>query len=386
MSTSLNFVDHVDVTSIEERLLEGARFDDGPATAVVDLTAATGFDVVGLLHLLALAAKWRDTGKKIRLKLPHDPHVRHILRQSRFTTALEIVMGMPFRLLVERADLRYFNEDSLPEMITMISTASAQASVLACLVEQHHFGLSAHRIDGQESPMRVLDQEVGHWRSYAMVQLLRTVLRGEAVEVSRVIVQELITNIMEYPAASVAVMASQLELPMVGTEGGLPALTIAAWDDGTSIIETLRTRLASTGKIRAWSPDATDYFVVHAPNASVREGTYRSDWTPEAKATDAELLFASLLPGITQKPVDREPNGPQSSVTQRMDYGYGLFALYKAAIDHFEGSVELRCGRTRLEFTRPDLSGPYQVRVADLPDLEPLTGTVVTVRLPVRDD
>lgn len=387
MLASLSFADRVDVASIEKHLIDGPAFTSDSDPNVVDLAAAIDFDVVGLLYLLSLAASCRDTGRKIILRLPHDPHARQILRRMRFTAALEMVMRTPFRLLVDPADLDYFGEDPPPETSSSVDSSggdTARASVLAYLVEQHHFGFSARRIGGEQSLIRMLDDEVGHWRSYAMVQLLRSAVYGQAVDVSRVVVQELVANVVEHPSPSMAVMASQLVLSATSERDVSPALTVAVWDDGTSIISTLRNCLQRTGNVRAWSPDSPDEFVVRRSDSSTH-AVYYSDWTPNPSATDAELLLASLLPGVTRKAADRWPATTAAPV-RRMDYGYGLFALYKAAVDHFRGSVELRCEQTTLMLTRPDASGPYQVDLRNREDLEPLTGTIVRVRLPVRDD
>jgi hypothetical protein len=383
MPASLSFVDHVNVASIEEGLLSPAG-EDHETSAGLDLSAATGFDAVGLVHLLALVASWRNAGRKISVRLPSDPQARHLLRQARFPAALEKVMRVPFRLMVDRGDLRYFTTRPADSPINPVTPVSAQASVLALLEEQHHFGLSAHRLDDAYSLTRMLEQEVGHWRGYAMVQLLGSVLRGQAIEVSRVIVQELVTNIMEHPAPSVAVIASQLKLRGMAPELATPALTIAAWDNGTSIIDTLRFCLDQGGRLRAWPPDSVDDFTVQASGSSMSAETYHSGWTPGARASDGELLLASLFPGITTKPVGEGPTDPQSSLAARMDWGYGLYALYKTAVDHFHGSVELRCLRTLLSLSRPDRDNPYRVEVATRDDLPPLTGTIVTVRLPLR--
>ncbi|MGP4030382.1 hypothetical protein [Actinomadura sp. 3N407] len=373
----------MNVASIEAGLLSPAG-EDRETSADLDLSAATSFDTVGLVQLLALVAGWRNAGRKISVRLPSDPQARHLLRQARFPAALEKVMRTPFRLMVDRSDLRYFTARSVDAPISSITPTSAQASVLALLEEQHHFGLSAHRPDDAYSLTRMLEQETGHWRGYAMVQLLRSVLHGQAIEVSRVIVQELVSNIMEHPAPSIAVVASQLKLREMSSELETPALTIAAWDDGTSIIDNLRFCLDQGGKLRVWPPDSVDYFTMQTPSPSMSAETYHSDWTPEPRASDAELLLASLLPGITTKPVGEGPGSPQSSLAARMDWGYGLYALYKAAVDHFHGSVELRCMHTRLSLSRPNQEEPYLVEIRD--DLPALTGTIVTVRLPLRDD
>ncbi|WP_412516021.1 hypothetical protein K8Z49_32515 [Actinomadura madurae] len=379
-------MDRVDATSIERGLMESPEFVAGCDLGIVDLTATKQFDVVALLYLLSLLSGRRGTDRRIRFKLPADARARHLLRRSCFAAAAELAAQTPFPVLVDSADLAYFGEHPPLDLLRSETGQTPRGSVLSYLIEQHHFGLSAHRIDGPQSLLRMLDEEVRHWGGYAMVNLLDGILFGQAIDVSRVVVQELVANVVEHPKPSTAVVASQLELRAAGSQGPHAALTIAAWDDGLSIVETLRTCLRQGDSVRAWSPDVPDTFAVRAPHVSGGTATYASSWTPGTSATDEEILLASLFPGITRKAAHERPASDRTPAAKRMDYGYGLFALYKAAVDHFRGSVELRCGATVLSLTRPDRTEPYQVTLSTQHGLEPLTGTIVTVRLPVRDD
>jgi len=379
----LDFADRVDIPSIERRLPEGPAFIADPMLGVVRLSAATDFDSVGLLRLLSLAASRRKAGRQVRFELPRDPYARHVLRRSRFAVAAEMVLRTPFRLLVRREDLAYFGEEA-PLQTVSSGENSALGSVVSYLAEQGHFGLSPYRVDSQKGLTRMLDKEVACWRSYAMVELLTKVLREQAIDVSRVIVQELVANVVEHPLSSVAVIASQIKLPVVGAQGAGDVLTIAAWDDGSSIIETLRRCLNEVGSVRAWSPDVADTFAVSRTASPGRSVRYASDWTPGPTASDEELLLASLFPGITRK-LSRNSVDSLSPAAPGTDYGYGLFALYKTAIDHFGGSVELQCGRIMLRLDRALETGPYRAEIMTRENFDLLSGTFVTVNLPVYD-
>lgn len=380
----LDFADRVDISSIEQRLPEGPAFIADPALGVVRLSEATDFDSVGLLRLLSLAASRHKAGRTVRFELPRDPYARHVLRRSRFAAAAEMVLRTPFRLLVKREDLAYFGEDAPPQAVTP-GEHSALGSVVSYLAEQGHFGLSPYQVDARGGLTRMLDEEVARWRSYAMVELLAKVLRRQAIDVSRVIVQELVANVVEHPLSSVAVIASQLKLPGSGERESGDVLTIAAWDDGTSIIETLRRRLNEVSTVRAWSPEATDTFAVVRMASPGGPIPYRSDWTPGPTASDEELLLASLFPGITRK-VASNSLDPPSHATPGTDYGYGLFALYKTVIDYFSGSIELQCGRTTLRLTRATETEAYRAEMTTRENFDSLSGTFVTVNLPAFDD
>ena len=383
-AAALRLAGYVGVPDVDRCLADCPIFTTEPGIAYVDLLEAVEFDVVALVLLLSAVANRQSAGKETRFRLPRDPLARHILRLWRFPRAVTAVTHVPFRMLVESADLRYFGE-KWPRLKVRGEATSARASVLAYLVGQQFFGLSVHRIDSEQSLAHMIDSETSRWRNYALVKLLDKVLSGQAIDVARVVLQELLANVVEHPQPSLAVIASQLDIVPHLDEDVPAALTISVWDDGQSIVETLRTCLREGKRIRIDRSDTTDSFTVEAQSWSPRFATYPSTWTPSQTAQDSELLLSSLFPGITRKAEGQTESALQEAANAPIDFGFGLFTVYRTVLSQFDGSVEARCEQVILKLNSLSAGRQYHVKVISDKGLPWLPGTVVTVRLPVHD-
>ena len=374
---------YVSVAAVHAELIACPDLTTNPSTASIDLSAALEFDVAAILMLFAAISTRRQNALRTELKLPVDQPARHILRLWQFPRAAAIAAGMPFRKLVADADLRYFGED-LPRLRVRDYARSPRASVLAHLVERQHFGLFAHRSSADNGLAQMMDLESARWRRYAIIQLLDKVLLGPASDVGRVLVQELVANAVEHPRCATAVVGSQMTLVPHSHHDAPAELTIAAWDDGCSIEQTLRQCLDAGTPVRLNVSSQPDTFKVIAEGWTPTSNLYRSDWTPTTASPDPELLLSSLFPGITRK-ASREADLAGNATDQSSNAGYGLYSLYKTTIDAFQGSVEMRSGRTILVVNRSHERPEYDVRLTVESALPALAGGLVVVRLPVRD-
>ena len=382
--TLIQMAGHVGVSEVDQQLADRQNFFTDPNIVYVDLFDAIEFDVVALVLLLSAAASRRSTGREIKFRLPRDPLARHILRLWRFPKAATAVTGVPFRMLVEPGDLKYFGE-KWPRFKSGREAAGPSASVLKYLVEQQQFGLSAHRIRSEYNLTRMIDNEVSRWRNYAFVKLLDKMLSGQAIDVARVVLQELLANVAEHPRSSLVIVASQLDLVAHTDEDVPAALTVSVWDDGLSIIETLRARIWAGGTIRVRTSEPVDKFIVESTGWSPKSTRYSSDWTPDSTAQDPEILLASLFPGITRKAAAPDSTSIIEVPTNPGDSGFGLFTLYKTVLDQFRGSLDVRCGHASLHLTHLDGHEAYHVRLKSDLDHQSLPGTIITARLPIHD-
>ena len=98
--------------------------------------------------------------------------------------------------------------------------------------------------------------------------------------------------------------------------------------------------------------------------------------------------FNSLL---LTRPFDGETaRKPPSDADLSDREGMGLYALLRTVVDHFQGSVYLRCGRYFVDIassygaTSPDRGVRYRCRVTEFPDKPfPFLGNLLTVNLPL---
>jgi anti-sigma regulatory factor (Ser/Thr protein kinase) len=384
VTSAIRLTDYVGLSQVEQRLAECSTFSEDTDLAYVDLLEAIEFDVEALVVLLAAVAGRRASGKETKFRLPRDPLARHVLRLWRFPKAATAVTGTPFRILVETGDLKYFGE-KWPSLREHGTATNPSGSVLEYLVGQQHFGFSVHRINGEEKLAAMMDNEVSRWRNYALIQLLNRLLPGQAIDVARVVLQELLANVVEHPNPSLVVLASQLAL-IPHTDEAVPAeLTVSIWDDGVSIVDTLRECLQAGGRIRTDYFGSMDTFAIEARSWPPQSVTYSSNWTPTATAQDAEILLASLFPGITRKAASPRDGHDAQNATDDMNLGLGLFTLYKTVLDYFGGTLELRCGQTTLKLDRMESEGNYRAKISAEDKGWNMPGTIITARLPVHD-
>jgi hypothetical protein len=376
---SLRLGKNVSLTEVEKSLAENASWISDPGPAYVDLEESVYFDIVGLLRLLALVAQRQEAGGHTRFRLPDDAAARHVLRMWRFPRALSAVTLTPLRLLVDADDLVYFGERWPRPQGLAADVTSPEASVLAYLVERQYFGLSPYTGTARSPLERVMESETARWGSYALSQLLTAVIPGPATDIARVIVPEMITNTLSYSAPKVAVLGSQLDLMPHRDTDASPALTIALWADGPSIVGALETRLPPGTSVRSRCISATEEFEVDPPGWPAGTPAGPAGSSPTAAA---DILLASLYSG------GRMVNGAaagRSSADAPAEADFWLFALYRTAIDTFGGSVEVRTERSAIFITKPGSSERYRVHVTADRAAAPLAGNIVIVRLPVSN-
>jgi ABC-type transporter Mla MlaB component len=376
---------YVSVAQAERCIEEGGASLFGAELAYIDLGGAVQFDIAGLMRLLAVVARRRDAGQQTRFRLPNDALARHILRLWKFPRAVSVITMTPFRLLVDVDDWVYFGE-RWPQPHIKADLRSPRGSVLAYLVDRQYFGLSSYSAEGGRRLDRLVESETAHWGSYALSKLLAKVLPGPAADIARVVMQEILTNVLEHSVPRVAIVGSQLDLVQHSETGAPAGLTISVWDDGQSIVAALRHSLPAAGTVRAGPPGTVSDVVIEPVDWIPHHLEYHSGWTPDTTSTDSEVLLASILPGISRTASSTtapEPAMPGAKVRDRARGG--LSALYRSAVDTFSGSVEIRTERSMLSVDRPDPAGPYRLRVAADEALSLLTGDIVTIRLPVSD-
>ncbi|MFJ2235215.1 hypothetical protein [Streptomyces sp. NPDC087859] len=366
---SLRVEGRVSTAQVDKVLVDASAYRLSAGTVLLDLAAATAFDVAALQQLLSTIAARRNEGVETMIRLPADAAARHILRLWRFPHAVGSVARVPFRVLVTPEDRAYFGEKTLPAPLVS-DAGSPRSSVLAYLTAQQRFGLRPYRLDDELARLHMLEGETSCWGGFALTRLLQSVLAGPASELIRVLVQELVSGPLQRSSGRVAITGAQLELP--DEKSGTGTLTLAVWDDSESLITHLRKREPVAEVLRA------DEFALSANGWSPGEELGRAHWRHWPDSEDPEVLLAGL---IGSAPRDRYAKG-------HAEGSHGLYALYNCAVDAFGGSLRIESRQTRLEVSAVPGSGTvrYRVDVATGSQLPYQHGNLLTVRLPVRDD
>ncbi|MGA8430388.1 MAG: hypothetical protein WB729_11250 [Candidatus Sulfotelmatobacter sp.] len=174
-------------------------------------------------------------------------------------------------------------------------------------------------------------------------------------------------------------------------------LTIVFWDDGQSIVDTLKEAIVSGKSIRSIEvPDLyADFEMLQCDHkGGIRSRTVvNSSYVPDATTPEDLLLLAATFPGITRDVSgsgrDRVTTPPTNPVLDSP--GMGLYVLLNTVIDVFGGSVFFRTKRLGMSVKKAALSPDgtsvkYVARIREFGHHTPrLLGNMVVVRLPVRE-
>lgn len=359
----------------------GVRSDDDALT-LIDFRNSRTFDVVALVYVLAMVGSRIASERLTRFRLPLAVAALDALHRQGFLQAACLVARTPLPVLLALEDVE---RAGAVRRTSSAWTGDAREQILQHLRDKQVFGLLPYHLDSEDAKLAMVRRELGRWTEPLALALFSRHLKASAEwDVARVIVHEILANVQEHPHASTAVVASDMALARDDVPEA--ALTIAVWDDGESIIETLRGGLISRGSVRIAPPPTTDTFRVHRRGAGPREADLirTSAWEPEVTSDDRDLLLASLFPGISSKPgeVDRGDDGSYDRFL-----GCGLYFLYHHVIDVFGGALDIYVGGIRLTVEAEDdprSSAQYLVTLAEGLGTPKIRGNLVVARLPTH--
>ena len=358
---------------------------DEPEALVLDLSDAEFLDVAALMMILGLAARRQAAGKHTQLRVPRRRRVRDFLRLWNFPDAVQTVTQIPFRQLVAAEDHAFFGEPQ-----TSFRQSRPKEPALDTLVGSRFFGFISHRFagDGGIDP-EIVEREWRRWRDPLILEVFRTHLAGPGSDIARVIVYELLANVVQHPLATCVSTVSYVSGSYFRGQRRDTQLTLCVWDDGQTIYETLRSAASDAGTIRASTPDIPDRFAIKPVGWDASALQVSVDWTPALSSQDAEFVLASLFPGVTQK-VAREVKtvARPESVPWETEIGFGLHALYRSVIDSFGGSVAIQSGSIFMNVRlnpRTRERGRVRYRAKVVAGARPtIRGNMITIRIPLK--
>jgi hypothetical protein len=354
---------------------EAGGDDDG--SLLFDLRKADYVEASVLLLTVAVLAARVRSDRTMTLRLPEERRLRDFLRVWNFQDVVEAACAVRLRDIVHADDTQYFGEGGEP-LEPRLHSSSGPTTLLRLLEQDGFFACRSYRLGDEAAETTMVRQEWSRWRDASVVDLFRHFLSGDPHELSRVIVTELTANAVEHPHARVACVTAAVEEPADADEHSW--LSLAVWDDGDSIIDTLRDAV-DDHTIRLARLLPPDRFRLKPVGWATERTGLDSDWTPQAGAHPAEFLIASLLPGITCKlPGSSYARRPEER--DHVGLGIGLYAVYRSAIDSFGGVIEVRTGAYRLRVSRGAGRGRYELELEAYEEPYALLGNLVTVKLP----
>ena len=371
---------------LDRVLAADAPVADSSGGVTVDLRSATRTDPMALLHSLGTLSDCQRRGLYPTLRLPASHKARDFLRAWRFPHAATLVAGRRFGRLLAESDRDYVGEGQR-HFTGVRSTNDPVVMIYDRLLQTGFFSLQTHMLDGIEADTAVVTDQLMCWQQPLITELLLTYLGAATVDVSRILIYELVANAVQHPDARVLAMTSKLDGIDPADSNAAPMLSVGIWDDGTGILETLKGALLAGQQIRTQASDLTGNFVpqnVAGWDPSLSE--YPAWFTPDATSSDGEIFLASLLPGISQKAYRlvksvRLPDGRLES-----DHpGTGLYHLCKFVVHATGGTLLIRSGKQYMRIRRDQGGTGYEIRYAAdvISGLADFAGNLVVARVPL---
>lgn len=400
-----------------------------PADLLIDLSETTFVEVPTLQYIISLAVSRHRSNRFTRMRIPGGDEgilARDYLRRIEFPQAVYKATGIRFQNFVVAEDLQYFkglggDQHELSYSLSKRqrfwrsrsrSETGASSSMQEGLEEERFWPFTTWPLGEYLDKGRAADEALDDWSVQTVLSVLNRYLRapGEVpgaspdkgdlpsagIYVGSRIVFEAMTNAVRHPGAACVQSASVLR---TNNKEGVADyqsghFTMTFWDDGASIIKTLRDAIDKKLDVRYKYPESFD--TSYRYRFSTSESTIahspeivRSAETPTVAMSDDRLLLSAFYPGVTcdvagsGHRVTAELSKSEPSLATQ---GMGLFALCRTVIDCFGGTLAVRTGDYFMNVKAAKSQGcRYDVKVVKKPPYTPpFLGNMLTVRLPLR--
>jgi len=170
--------------------------------------------------------------------------------------------------------------------------------------------------------------------------------------------------------------------------------TLAFWDNGESMIETLRRAYQDTGNIKANLPERIHYPIFEVStdefnSISVDTKILPGEFYLKNDSYDYYWFLSTFFPGVTRDPNPDGSFANQSSEGTIFKYpGMGLYLLLKTVVDTFNGTIIVRTGNYRLRISASTKSGCHYK--ADIKKVKSFSskgfkGNLLSIHLPLYE-
>jgi len=367
----------------------------------LDLSACEFIEVPTLIYLIAFVKNRLNKGQATYIRVPKSEEVRDFLRAWEFPRALRQATGIPFNKLVQEGDLQYFGER------TGVSSIRYSGWVLDGQVERllsdKFFAITTFPLNRSKAPARIVVDETRRWEAQLVKSVLTKHLKGPEGYFANRVIFESMTNALRHPSANIIQTASRFDVHYDGSgkPTGKKYFTMAFWDDGESIVATLRRAIIQGLKVRSADvPELyKDYLVKIEPATNERPEPkmISSGYVPNTETSEELLLLSATFPGITRDVVGIghiAPSDLSENEGSLMLPGMGLYVLTNCVVDIFGGSIAFRTQdffmniKRTTEWSKKNRGDQshYHVKIKRFHSSSPsFLGNMLTIRLPVRE-
>ncbi len=360
----LNFGSKGLVNEVEEKIITHLKTFGSDEAITLDMSSIGFIRVEALVYLTSFIAKRKSKNLETKIKYYNNESIRKFLHNSRFFEVVKDVSGIDIHDLAvdlpQNFDetylaVDYFNKPKHEFSPEGYSRKLSEKEKVEYLRDKGFYPLTSLPFNDDLEKSYTLKEEPKNWtEGKPLVSIIQKNLPDKVIigdKISKHIIYESITNAIRHPNSK------KLIISCISQENHY---TLVIWDNGESIIDTLKNELLKGNAIK--TEDAEDDF--HSCYCIVKEkkpGTPKADdfdyyfsfEVPDLAVTeegkeyrkqDWFILLASLFPGIT-----RDPKGIDYQQSQALNQeqkppltGRGLTYLINAAVRNFGGEVRIR--------------------------------------------
>ncbi|WP_433728476.1 STAS domain-containing protein [Actinoplanes sp. CA-051413] len=337
----------------------------------IDLSDCGRFDVVALLHVLAVVAERRRRDLPTTFRLPRDSEARDFLRKKSFPSTVGYLTGTPFRFLVDDHDVRYFGESTAEPQA--VPETDPSAAIIEYLSNKRFFAFRPYGIKSGSDRSTCIETEWDHWRNPLMMRVLegRTETRsgGYPKDFTRVVVQEMLASLLRNVAEGMVVTGSQISM-----EGNIRCLTVAAWQGAITPRVNLCSRLYQHAAERSSTQDGVLEIDANVSGTDIESYAWMTD-----EDRPSGLDRAGSQEGETTKSVAKPV---ASAVESHGSLDRSLQALYQSVTNVFDGRLECWSGDLFAGIEKGDEKTKYRLALREVHGLA-LQGNIIAVRIPL---
>lgn len=376
------------------------NISDIPVYLELDLSACEYIEVPSLIYFISFIKNRLNNGFYTYLRIPISETVRDFLRVWEFPRAIRQATGIPFHKFVREEDLHYFGERK--DLAAIKYSGWILDRHVDRLLSDRFFAITTFPITRTTSYARLVVDETKRWEEQLVKAVLTKHLRGPEGYFANRVIFESLTNALRHPSASIIQTASRFDARYEASSqnAGSRYFTMVFWDDGESIITTLKRAIDSGLKVR--SADVPDLYVDYRITVESAEGEKEdpylipSSYLPDSNTNNELLLLSATFPGITRDVVGigHVPPAQLGEAEKSLSLpGMGLYVLTNCVIDIFGGSIAFRTQEFFMNIKRASAkhqkSGDpahYHVKIRRFNERTPsFLGNMLTIRLPLRN-
>lgn len=408
---------------------------------VIDLSDITFIEIASMVYFAQLIQK-RDSDERqlsTRLILPESDSVMVILHTWRFFEIIEELTGKhisnfvegefeKFRELKLEIENKTYYKDINNDYFEKYYTDKG----VKILIKKGFFSLVCLPFKTEKEKRLALKSQRLEWRVDKLIadvlerNLFHKVELGNLL--ANTIIYECLTNAARHPKSSNLVIGSFFQSKKIILENQKKIqeydFTIVFWENGKSIIDTLKEpillgenirsdesfRLAESSGLTSWFKLKRDYKTLSDKTALYYDFIPSKEMVVE-KEFDDEILVSSFFPGISRDPERKQPlfekdgsiNESDQNIHDEIEEAYGpglgLTFLLDAVVGKLEGTLSVRTNKYFLNIKKAssliekefhkikikDVDSLYQAKLVKRDgDKNNFVGNMITIRIPLK--